>query len=215
MTTGQQIIDTAKGLLKLTATNEFDGDFYIWLRLGYQKLYNIKTYPRQDIYLPMSNGSCAKPKGFYEFIGCALNTDTAKVYYVDKYFSAKTASEPITVNYYNWLNTVQEQNGRFYFGSLAADATLCHMWYKGFPTTEDGCDLAFDEAEEEPLSYFLAFKFSEFGNGLDYEKKAAYFGSMFDTTSKILRGQLTAKDARERNYEKTSTAIALLNHFPY
>lgn len=215
MITGEQIISTAKRMLKLTSTNEHDGDFYIWLEMGLKNLYNLNTYPFQDIYLPMTNGSCAKPKGFYEFVGAALNTDEAKVYYTDKYFSARTTSDPIEVNYYNWANTVQEQNGRFYFGSLATEATECHLWYKGIKSTEDGCDLSFNEDEEEPLSYYLCFKFAESMNGIELEKKAQYYGAMFDTSSKILRGRIAAKEARERNYEKTSTATSLLTRFKY
>lgn len=212
--TDTQVIDTAKRMLKLTQTNEHDAEFEISLKEGFRNLYNVDTYQDLDDYFPLVNGRCEIPKGFYEFIGAAIETGTPILFYNKKYFSTATSTAPIEVITYNWTNTVQIRGNYLEFGSLAADKDEVHLWYKGLPIDSSG-NLIIQEECESPLSYYIAWKFCESFNGSDYQKSATYYGGMFDKTSSILRGRLAKKIADERKYEVTSTAIGVLNFYSY
>ena len=221
---GTQIIDSAKRLLKITQTNEFDGDFNIWLQIGREKLYNLNTYKTYDEYLPIANGRAKLPKKYVEFIGCIVNggstIDTGinggnpLVYYSKKYLSTATSTTPLEVTYYDYMNVVQEIDGFLDFGSLTSNATECHLWYKGVPMDDDG-QYVYDEEAEEALKYFLAWRYSEFGNGLDLEKRMPYFAQMFDREAGILRGKIAKRDSVQRKYQLTATANAILNFYEY
>lgn len=210
----QEIIDTAKRMLKLTNTNEYDADFVVWLEKGFRKLYNLKTYLPLDAYLPFANGRVKLPKGFEEFVGAAIQSNTPVIYYNNKYLSSTTAPTEINVTYYDYFNSVQILNGYLDFGSLHGTATECHLWYKGIPYGED-CNLVIEADAEEPLKYFLAWKFSEENNGVDFEKKIPYYAGMFDKEAGILRGHIAKRDSRQRGYEIASTANGVLNFYPY
>lgn len=221
---GTQIIDSAKRMLKLTQTSEFDGDFKINLQIGYKKLYNLNTYKRFDAYIPIANGRAKLPKGYYEFIGCIVNggstVDTGinggnpLVYYSKKYLSTATSTTPLEVTYYDYMNVVQEIDGYLDFGSLTSNATECHLYWLGVDVDDDG-QMVYDEEAEEALKYYLAWKHSEFGNGLDLEKKAPYFAQMFDREAGILRGKIAKRDSVQRKYQLTATANAILNFYEY
>jgi len=210
----QQVIDTAKRLLKLTQTNEFDGDFNIWLEKGYRKLYNLNTYVPCDAYFTISNGRIQKPKGYHEFIGAAVAANTPIVFRSNKYLSTTTAAVPIEVTYYDYFDSCQEVGDYIYFGSLTGDATEVHLWWLGVPV-DDECNISIDEEAEEALKYFMAWKYAEENNGIDVEKKIQYYAGMFDRESGILRGHIAARDARQRKYQLTSTATGVLNFYPY
>ena len=210
----QEVIDTAKRLLKLTATNEFDPDFVVWLEKGFRKLYNLKTFLPMDVYLPLSNGRAKLPKGFEEFVGAAITANTPLVYFNNKYLSTATAQTEINVQWYDFANSTQILNGYLDFGSLTGTATECHLWYKGIPYGTD-CNLVIDAEAEEALKYYMAWKFSEEANGVDFEKKIQYYASMFDKEAGILRGHIAKRDSRQRGYEISSTANAVLNFYPF
>lgn len=221
---GTQIIDSAKRMLKLVSTNEFDGDFKINLQIGVKKLYNLNTYKTYDEYLPIANGRAKLPKKYVEFIGCIVNggstIDTGinggnpLVYYSKKYLSTATSTVPLEVTFYDYMNVVQEIDGYLDFGSLTSNATECHLWYKGVPMNDDG-QYVYDEEAEEALKYYLAWKFSEGFNGIDYDKKVTYFAQMFDREAGILRGKIAKRDSVQRKYQLTATANAILNFYEY
>jgi len=212
--TSEQVIDSAKRMLKLTSTNEFDGDFNIWVQIGWRKLYNLNTYQKFDAYIPISNGRIKKPNGYYEFIGAAIQANTPIVFYNDKYRSTTTSPTPIEVEFYEWTNTVMEIGDYLDFGSLTGSETQVHLWWLGIPVDED-CNLIVEEDAEEALKYFLAWKWSESNNGIDFEKKIQYYAGMFDREAGILRGKIAARDARQRKYEQTSTASSVLTFYHY
>jgi len=211
---GSDVISTAKRLLKLTPTSEFDADFTVWLEKGFRKLYNLKTYLPYDAYFPVANGRMKLPKGFEEFVGAALQDNKPIVYVNNKYLSTATNSTDITISYYDYFNTAQILDGYLDFGSLSGSATECHLWWLGVPYGED-CNLVIDYDAEDALAYYMAWKFCESSNGLDYEKKISYFGQMFDRESGIYRGHLAKKDAKQRGYEISSTATSVLTFYPY
>lgn len=212
--TSQQVIDTAKRMLKLTQTSEFDSEFSIWVQVGFRKLYNLNTYLPFDVYLPVVNNRVKKPQGYHSFIGMALNSNTPIIYMNDKYKSTATATTEINVTYYNYFNTCQESVNYIELGSLCDDATEAHLWFLGTPIDTD-CNLLIDEEAEEALKYFLAWKFSESMNGIDLEKKTQYYGTMFDRESGILRGHIAKRDADQRRYELNSTANGLMVFYQY
>ena len=212
--TSEQIIESAKRMLKLTQSNEFDSDFSIWLQIGYRKLYNLNTYATLDAYLPIVNNRVAKPAGYYEFVGMLVDSNVPLIYYKKKYFSTNTATVPIEVTYYDFYETCQESANYIELGSLTNGATECHLYWLGIPTDAE-FNLLIDDEAEEALKYFLAWKWSESNNGIDFDKKVQYYASMFDRESGILRGHIAARDARQRRYELTSTANGVMSFYPY
>lgn len=224
MISGTQIIDSAKRMLKLTQTNEFDGDFNIWIQIAFKKLYNLKTYQTFDAYIPISNGRAELPKGYEEFVGCIVNNTSVQdtglsgggtlVYYSKKYLSTATSTTPLEVTFYDYMNVVQEIDGYLDFGSLTSNATECHLWWKGVPVDSNG-EIEYEEEAEEALKYYLAWKFAESNNGIDYEKKIPYYGSMFDKEAGILRGHLAKKNSRQNQYQLTAVANSALVFYPY
>lgn len=212
--TAKQVIESCKRMLKLTQTNEFDGDFNIWLEKGYRKLYNLNTYMPFDAYFEISNGRVKKPKGYYEFKAAAVAANTPIIFRSNKYLATTTASTPIEVTYYDYFDSCQEIGDYIYFGSLTGDATELHLWWIGVPV-DDECNLTIEEEAEEALKYYMAWKYAEENNGIEVEKKVQYYASMFDRESGILRGHIAARDARQRKYQITSTANGILNFYYY